>query len=433
MHKQIGGIAATLSVTLIAIAVSVSVTQPAIAQTPPRSSQDAQSPIDVERGETVMGRRRPDYDPVGVRMGGFMLYPELGLQESFNSNIFAAAADEKSDFITSIEPSLDLRSNWNNHALNLHADSRVVRYMDYDDENFNDYTLSADGRFDVLRDFRLLGGAGYQVRHEPRSSPDNQGGTEPTEYSVTGANLGAEKEFNRLSVHLDGKIDRYEYDNVRNTAGTILDQSGRDRDQYEAMLKAGYEIAPLRQIYVLSSYNTREYDKLTGGFNRDSDGYLVGGGAQYDLTGLIFLDAYAGYRRQEYSDARLGEIDGWASGIKVTWNVTRLTTITGTLDRDIEETTLSNSPGYFQTRAELRADHELLRNLILTASLGYQNDDFQGISRDDDYYLAALGAKYLLNRNFTLSGGYGYRSRESSVAGSDFDENVVMLRLSSHL
>ncbi|WP_341913520.1 outer membrane beta-barrel protein [Ferrovibrio terrae] len=403
------------------------------AQTPPRTSQDAQSPTEVERGETVNDRRRPDYDPVGVRLGGFMLYPELGLQESYNSNVYATRTNEKSDFITSIEPALDLRSNWNNHALNLHADARAVRYADYNSENFTDYTLSADGRVDVLRDFRLFAGAGYQLRHEPRSSPDNQGGTEPTEYSVTGANLGAEKEFNRLSFRLDGKAEQYEYDNVRNAAGTVLDQSGRDRDQYEMSLKTGYEIAPLRRVYLLTSYNTRDYDKLTGGFNRDSDGYLVAAGAEYDLTGLIFLDAYAGYRRQDYDDARLGEINGWASGVKVTWNVTRLTTITGTLDRDIEETTQARSPGYFQTKAELRADHELLRNLILTASLGYQNDDFQGISRNDDYYLAGLGAKYLINRNFSLSGGYGYRSRESSVSNSDFDENVVMLRLSSHL
>lgn len=404
------------------------------AQQPPRASQDVpQATTEIERGETVMGRRRPDYDPIGVRLGGFMLYPDLAVQESFNDNIFATQNNKESDFITSIEPTLDLRSNWNNHALNMHADSRVVRYADFSDESFNDYTLSTDGRLDVMRDFRVFAGAGYQIRHEPRSSPDDQGGEEPTEYSVTGGNIGLEKEFNRLSLRLDGKAERYKYDDVRTAGGVLIDQSGRDRDQYETGVKAGYEIGPLRQVYLLATYNTREYDSLTGGFNRDSDGYLVGAGAQYDLTGIVFLDAYAGYRSQDYNDALLGEIDGWASGIKVTWNVTRLTTITGTLDRDIEETTLANAPGYFQTRAEIRADHELLRNLILTATLGYQNDKFEGIDRDDDYYLAGLGAKYLINRNFSLSGGYGFRTRESNIAGSDFDENVVMVRLSSHL
>lgn len=421
------------AIALTAGTVLLFATQPAQAQQPVRTSQDVQSPNEVERGDTVMGRKRPDYDPVGVRLGGFFLYPDLSVQESYNSNVFATNSNEKSDFITSIEPTLDLRSNWNNHALNVHADSRVVRYWDYDDENFTDYTLSADGRLDVLRDFRLLAGVGYQVRHEPRSSPDNQGGTEPTEYSVMGGNIGAEKDFNRLSLRWDGKAEQYRYDNVRNSSGSLIDQSGRDRDQYETGLRAGYEVGPLRQLYVMGTYNTREYDKLTSGFNRDSDGYLTAVGAQYDLTGIIFLDAYVGYRKQDYDDRRLNEMDGWASGVKVTWNVTRLTTVTGTLDRDIEETTLANSAGYFQTRAELRADHELLRNLILTGSVGYQNDAFEGITRDDDYYLAGLGAKYLINRNFSLSGGYSFRTRESNLPGSDFDENVVMLRLSSHL
>lgn len=425
-NKFAGAIALTTSAVLFS-------GQSAQAQQPVRTSQDVQSPNEVERGDTVMSRKRPDYDPVGVRLGGFFLYPDLSVQESYNSNVFATNSNEKSDFITSVEPTLDLRSNWNNHALNVHADSRVVRYWDYDDENFTDYTLSTDGRLDVLRDFRLFAGAGYQVRHEPRSSPDNQGGTEPTEYSVLGGNVAAEKDFNRLSLRWDGKAEQYRYDNVRNASGATLDQSGRDRDQYETGLKAGYEVGPLRQLYVMGTYNTREYDKLTSGFNRDSDGYLAAVGAQYDLTGIVFLDAYVGYRKQDYDDRRLNEIDGWASGVKVTWNVTRLTTITGTVDRDIEETTLANSAGYFQTRAELRADHELLRNLILTGSVGYQNDSFEGITRDDDYYLAGLGAKYLINRNFSLSGGYSFRTRESNVPGSDFDENVVMLRLSSHL
>jgi len=433
MRQFFGAATVVLSAGLAVLSIEALTAKQAVAQTPPRTSQDAQTSAEPQRGETVTSRSRPEYDPVGVRMGGFMLYPELGIQQSYNSNVYSTSSNEQGDFITAIEPSLDLRSNWNNHALNLHADSSVVRYWDNDDENYTDYTLSADGRVDVLRDLRLLAGAGYQIRHEPRYSPDNQGGVEPTEYSITGANLGVEKEFNRLSFRVDGQTERYEYDNVRTAAGAVIDQSGRDRDQHQIGLRTGYEIAPLRKVYLLTNYYLREYDNLTGGFNRDSDGYLIGAGTQYDLTGLVFLDAYAGYRRQDYKDARLTTMDGWASGIKVTWNVTPLTTITGTLDRDIRETTLTNASGYFHTRAEVRADHELLRNLILTASLGYENDDFQGISRNDDYTLAGLGAKYLINRNFSLSGGYGYRSRDSNVTGSDFDENVVMVRLGAQL
>src|SRR3546814_510857 len=136
------------------------------------------------------------------------------LAESFNSNIYATQNNPASDFITALSPKVDLRSDWGSHALNLHADSTLVRYTTHDSENYNDYTLATDGRLDVLRDLQLFGGAGYQVRHEPRSSPDNQGGVEPTEYSVASVNAAVEKTFNRLVMRLDGKAERYVYQDV---------------------------------------------------------------------------------------------------------------------------------------------------------------------------------------------------------------------------
>src|SRR5258708_24184918 len=83
---------------------------------------------EVQRGDTVTTRPRPDYDPLGIRLGSFLLFPQFGLQESFDSNIFATQNAAKGDFITSLDPSLDLRSNWNNHALNFHADSHSTLY-----------------------------------------------------------------------------------------------------------------------------------------------------------------------------------------------------------------------------------------------------------------------------------------------------------------
>jgi hypothetical protein len=409
----------------------------AVPQTGQAGTAAAKAPLpdEVPRGATVAGRARPDYDAAGIRLGGFMLYPDLAVQESYNSNIYATENNRQDDFITTVTPSLDLRSNWNNHALHVHADTTMARYADHSSENYTDYTLGADGRVDVLRDLRLYGGASYARRHESRSSPDNQGGTEPTEYSLYTANAAIEKEFNRIALRLDGKGERYVFSDVQNSSGATLDQSGRDRDQGELALRTSYELAPLRTVYVQGSVNTRDYDQSrdASGYARSSNGYGLVVGTEYDLTGITFIDVFAGWRQQDYDDARLKTMSGWTAGAKLTWNVTRLTTVTGGLTRDIEETTLAGASGYFATRTDLRVDHELLRNLLLNAQLGYEQDSFDGIGRDDDYYTAGFGAKYLINRNFALSGGYAYRTRNSSAASSDFDENVVFLRLSSHI
>jgi hypothetical protein len=191
----------------------------------------------------------------------------------------------------------------------------------------------------------------------------------------------------------------------------------------------------LRQVYLLTGYDWRSYDfnPDISGFNRNSTGYTLALGARYDLTGILFADAFAGYREQDYDDPRLAAVRGPTGGAKLTWNVTRLTTITGSLTRDVRETILANSSGYFATVAELRVDHELRRFLLLDGVLSYEKDDFQGIGRTDDYYVAGISAKYLINRNLWISPGYSYRDRSSNITGASFDEHVFLVHLSAHI
>jgi hypothetical protein len=226
-------------------------------------------------------------------------------------------------------------------------------------------------------------------------------------------------------------FDRYRYRDTDAFGGGQIDQSDRDRDLLALKLRTAYEFAPLREIYLLTNVNQRRYRDArdNAGFDRDSKGFEIAAGIKYDLTGITFIDFYLGYSEQNYQDGRLKTARGPSGGMKLIWNVTRLTTVTGNLSREIEETTQTGSSSYFATKSELRVDHELLRNLILTGYIGYQQDDFKGIRRADDYYRAGVGARYLANRNFTLEGGYNFRRRDSNVANADFTENVIFLRL----
>src|SRR2546430_17302073 len=82
----------------------------------------------LDRGETVTSRPRPELDPLGMRAGSFLIYPRLGLQEVYNDNIFAAESNEQGDFITLVRPQLDVRSDWTNHAVDLHAGATIGRH-----------------------------------------------------------------------------------------------------------------------------------------------------------------------------------------------------------------------------------------------------------------------------------------------------------------
>src|SRR6266699_1072721 len=53
----------------------------------------------LERGQSVVERPRPEYDPLGIRFGSFFLYPRAELDEVYNDNVFATKTGTKSDFI----------------------------------------------------------------------------------------------------------------------------------------------------------------------------------------------------------------------------------------------------------------------------------------------------------------------------------------------
>ena len=255
------------------------------------------------------------------------------------------------------------------------------------------------------------------------------------EYQDYRGNIAGEKEFDRLSFRLDGNFDAYRYNNSSTNSGVTLHEALRNYDDKRVALKTGYELAPLRQVYVLGAYDWRAYQSVPDitGFDRNSTGYLAALGAVYDITGIVFADVFAGYREQDYRDPRLAPIKGPTGRVKLTWNVTRLTTITGALTRTVEESDIANASGYFATRGELHADHELLRNLLLNATAGYERDTFKGIGRTDDYYFAGVSARYLIDHNFWVSGGYNYTNRSSNQTGLSFADHLVFVRLSAHL
>jgi uncharacterized protein (PEP-CTERM system associated) len=75
------------------------------------------------------------------------------------------------------------------------------------------------------------------------------------------------------------------------------------------------------------------------------------------------------------------------------------------------------------------ADHELLRNLLVTLGASYENDNFQGITRTDNVFTLGAGARYLVSRHLFFGGSLTYYQRSSTAAGASYSQNVVMLRV----
>lgn len=394
-----------------------------------------------DRGETVTNRPRPELDPPGVRAGGFLIHPGFKLQEVYDTNIFASDSDEKGDFITLVRPLLDIVSDWNNHAFDVHANAAIGRHADQTQEDFEDFAVGANGRVDITQRANLRAGVSYNRLHEGRGSPDDvrrEGGSppvEPTVFDVGSVFLTYQQWLGRFLLELDGAADQLDYDDVRTEDGGTRNNDDRDRAIIAGGPKLGFEFLPGYTAFVRGAVHHRRYDNRPdfNALDRDSDGYLIEVGTDLDLTGILFGEVAIGYRSQDYADPRLDTVEGVVGEASLTWTPTGLTTLSASIAREVIETTRSGAAGIFETSGRLVLDHELLRNLLLQARVSVIEDDFQGIDRSDTYIAAGFGANYLMNRYIRLDLNYDYLDRRSDAQGEDFTDNTVSFGVSAHL
>lgn len=414
-NRNISGIAIAS-----ALALSLGVVTTAVAQTDSRTT-------------TVMDRERPELDALGAKAGGFTIFPSIEVEETYNDNIFGTQTGARDDFITTFTPAVRIASDWNQHSLGFNGSADVVRYWTNDTEDHETANLSVDGRLDIRRDTNVTGEAGYEKGSEERGSVNDAGGITPTEFDVVSLDVGIFNKWNRVSVTADGSVKQRDFDDVRTTTG-VVNNDDRDRDEFELDVRAGYEIQEEYEAFaqvILTSVNYG--DPLDdNGLNRDSEGFEIRAGARVDLSGLIFGDVFVGYLDRDYDDPTLKSVETVVGGVDLTWNVTSLTTITGGFSREVSETTLAAASGSLSTAYRIRADHEVLRNLILSVRARYANDEFEGTQREDDNYSGGVRAEYMLNRNMSVVLEYNYNERVSNL-GADNEINNIALRLRAQI
>jgi hypothetical protein len=399
--------------TCSAIAACIAFSVPQIVQ-----AQDLESNFKRDKNVSVRQRPRPDYEATGQKAGGFTLYPRVTVDLEHNDNIYAVATGETDDTIWRVKPEMAVRSDWSRHALGFFAGGNVIRYSDNGTEDAEEYTLSANGRIDIARGSNITGSVQTQQLIEPRSAPTAPTASgKPVEYNLTQGNVALTKEFNRL--RLIGRLEAkdFDYKDVPNVAGTgIVDQDFRDREEVYYGGKAEYAVSPDTAFYVSATGNKRSYDTNVVSNDRSSDGYVVGVGANFDVSELVRGDIQLGYMKQSYDVAGFKGIDGFSALGRLEWFPTQLTTLGLNGSRTIEESVAPGSPGFISNNIGASIDHELLRNVLLSAAASYGKDAYEQIDRDDKRTNLSATATYLVNRRVGLFLTYSYQKQESSGA-----------------
>jgi hypothetical protein len=377
---------------------------------------------------SVTSRARPDYDPLGIRARGFLIYPSVTVQGAYDDNVLATNDDEEDDFIFTFSPRIAVRSNFPRHSLNFTVQSDVGRYVDQTNEDFWDYGATLGGRLDITRDNRLTAAAAVGREHESRDDPDDPGADvadEPVEYYVFAGQLGFEQDFNRFNFGLLGNFDRNDYNEED------ANEDERDRNLFGGRVRTGYFISPRINAFLQGGFE-REQRDASNRTGQDNNVYSAGVGTAIDFTALLFGEAFVGWSLQEYDESDLDSEDGLNYGVNLTWNPTALTSLQLTGKGGFTPSNVGSSN--LESQIGLRVDHELLRNVLIGGQIRYTRDDFQNASgRVDNRYDVGPDVTYLINRYLSVGAGYVFTKQDSDESDEEFTRNVISLRLTAQL
>ena len=365
------------------------------------AQEEAISLFDRDRNIAVTEREHSGYSSEGLRRGAFLIKPGFAIGASQVSNVFASADDNETDIAITVRPSLAVDTTWSRHALNVAGDVTRRQFFEFDNESVWNWTLETGGRLDISRATSLSPQIGYQSLTEARTEAGFASETfKPIEYSNFRALIGGRHEMGRLLLSGEVGLQELDYDDQDAIGGGIIDQDFRDYTQYEVMARVDYAISPDTAVFARIRPNSRNYhlEPPQAAFDRDSGGYTVDFGADFDIGGVARGLLGVGYIKQNYSDPGLNDESGLSVDGQVEWFPTQLTTVTLQAGRSVEESPLGDSGGFFRTAAGARVDHELRRNIVLSGGFDVVEDAYRDLNRTDERLTVDIGANYILNR-----------------------------------
>ena len=381
--------------------------------------------------QTDVGERNfEQYTADGARFGDFKVFPKLELTEEFTDNVYAVADDRRSDYLTIVSPSVNIKSDLPRHEIDLSAVADFTEYARYSGEDTAHVNVTGQGKLDVSREDWFTLSATYDHGYEPRSSPDPSQGKTPTPVDNTSVKLAQVYRPGRLWVTVDGQYQRLDYGDVYTSTDSVLAYHLRDRDIYSGGVRVAYELMPGYFAFVESRANDRIYDSLSAvGQNRDSHGFEERVGATFELTGKLRGDIFAGYLVQNFKSPTFSSVTGAAFGAGLTWNATALTTVTLQAQRTVEDTIDSGASSYVASMAHLTVAHELRRNIVLSLDGGLDVNEYQGDGTLQHVYDGGTKIAYKLNKFAYLGGVYHYYKRYSTLESEAYSENRLMVTL----
>lgn len=378
-------------------------------------------------------RQFDDFEPVGGRIGSFLLYPSTEARIEYDGNVLALPEGGSDDVEVTVRGAARMESQWQRHRLEANAYIQQSFHRNFTSEDAMEGGARANGRIDISRNTTARVVAAFDSLAENRANITSaRNALQPTRFRRADALVGVSHDFGNVQISGDAEILVLDFDDVPAVGGGVIVQDFRDSVYMRGAISTAVEISPR-----VSALLRGQVDRLTfsddlanpDAFDRDTTGYALEGGARLQFDNLLSGEVRIGVLHRQVDDPSANGLTGVSFGANLTWTVTPLTTVRLFADRQVEEGGSQLVSGNIRSQARMVVEHELLRNLIIEGQAAYARIDTIGqIEVTAQEYNLMAEATYRFDRNFRLFARADRFERFSNDNFfRDFTRNRVMI------
>ncbi|MGI9492036.1 MAG: outer membrane beta-barrel protein [Geminicoccaceae bacterium] len=356
----------------------------------------------------------------GIKSGRIVYLPSVTLSSVFTDNANSSDDDREDDLLLGAAAAVRAQTLLQRHQFGVEASATAGHSTNDTEDDFLDWEVGADGRFDLDRQQALRGAVNASLAQEADSSAEVNAGDD-AELNAFGGGFGYLFNGRSLDASLDGFVDREEF------SGDNTDD--RDNTTYTASANLTRNLSKQLSVFIAPAYAVTEFDEETGSDGQGRDSHEITGliGAEYRPRPRFRVGGTLGYSETYFDDSDTDDDGSVVGSLTTRFAYDSRTDFELAASRDINVTTVDGSASETTTSVSAGVTRLLAQKHALSTALTYLHTDFDDLNRTDQDLLADVEYFYRLGDNLIFNLGYEYLTRFSDVNSEEFHENRIRI------
>ncbi|MEH6542452.1 MAG: outer membrane beta-barrel protein [Porticoccaceae bacterium] len=354
--------------------------------------------------------------------------PSVTVGEAYDDNVWRARRGEVESWVTTVAPSLVFRAK---DGLNLYQFKYDLLHNEVHsskDDSHTDHDAKVLAHIEFTARHRLDFDVNYVNKTQERDSSNrlfNETGDELSTFDggfVYG--FGAKSAKGQVDIGLN--MGQRRYDNNRNS-GSFNRQNEFDRKGGSGAFY--YRVGAKTRVLAEVIYIDYDYKSSTSLLSGDSKIYRVG--VEWNATAKTGGRVSFGRENRDYDASSISGVSrpSWAASLR--WQPRTYSTFALSSESLIWEGGGTETSTEV-TATELTWDHEWAKRWNSHIGYKFENYDYQGSfnnNREDDVDTVSLGLNYKMRRWLEVNLFYEYSETDSNNLFSEYDRNVLGMKI----